>query len=456
MKNSCQRNTIILTAYILGQALLFGCNSNIEPTLPTDTPAATSFIDSTITSSATRQPTITPSFEIDPTITDETLPVIPQFTDRALLIQVSEIKDPRTPGEVLPERVRNEIWILDQDSTTPKMLLRSDQYSFDVPVWSHDGEWIAYIQRDSHKNEIRIGVIHKDGTDQRTYENESAGYSPLWSWDDRMLTFVGPGPTGRTAYSLDVNTGELQTLNPDSNSQYSMIWLSPSPQEDIAFLTTLDLENKSQPLEMWLVPIDGQGDSVRLPPKPWSRCNGIISMDWASDGKSFLIQEGMVNTDTAPSGELVLLPTEICKPLIIWQYDLVSSSWSKVAEPPNDSSRFESLLHIDWSPDGLWVAWEDAFTVLIFDPETWNIVREVKINGNQSSMYGVWMSDSAGNSILAIAESDYAQELETYNLLGFSPNGTEQEDRLMTQILRDPEWLPNTDNYFYVPNAWQP
>jgi Tol biopolymer transport system component len=156
-------------------------------------------------------------------------------------------------------------------------------------------------------------------------------------------------------------------------------------------------------------------------------------------------------------GEFVFA-SEPCSPIELLKYDLATMSWSVVARPPNTSPRYSNLLFVDWSPDGHWVAWMTINRVLIYDTETWNIVREYKAEANQGFLSQVWAYDINRNSILSVFEHDYAHPPESSELLGLSPNGTQVNDRRLIKILREPDWLPigSAPYIDYYPLSWQP
>jgi hypothetical protein len=166
-------------------------------------------------------------------------------------------------------------------------------------------------------------------------------------------------------------------------------------------------------------------------------------VEWAPNGLSLLVQ---------PSTDV---PQESCRPRL-WLYDLLTTSWSEVAKPPEDGPRYLDLMWFDWSPDGRWVVWKSTERLLVYDANTWGFVREIRLEANQSWLPWSWVKDSAGNFILAIREHDFAHPPKKYILLGLSPNGTAQDDKVIVQITREPDWLPRNTNIDYVPLLWEP
>jgi hypothetical protein len=371
-----------------------------------------------------------------------------------LLIEVSELED--TTGIGIP---RVEIWLLRAGETTPRPLLKSEHYSFQAPSWSHHGEWIAYHQRDLGSGRYQVGVIRPDGTGQRLALAEEFGATSrlFWSWDDRRLIFEAASEVGNRAYVVDIETGVARQLNPNPEAHYSRIWLLPSPTADVTFLAGLIAEAPAPKMEMWMVPLNEGGEVVRVPPKVWTGCAALLSIDWAPTGQILLVRPGTAALESSPDGQPILAFPEPCTPPRLWGYDLASQSWAELAKPPNDGPRYSDLRWVDWSPDGRWAAWKTIEGALIYEVGTWTIVREIELGANQGFLPWSWMRDTAGNSIYTAYEHDYAQPPESYTLLGFSPNGAQQEDRVLAEVLRDPDWLSGDGRFIdYFPLSWQP
>jgi len=425
--------------YILSVAgLLFigGCNLP-EGTVPSTTAEDGPLV---VTPASTEEllptPTSAPGPTLEPTLmaTPELTAIVPQNAAGALLIEVSE----KIEGVI--GQPRKEVWLLEAGETIPHVLLQSQKYSMESPVWSHNGGWIAFRQVNIPARRTEVGLIRKDGTEQHLVTDEEFGSVslPRWSWDDRWLTFTTRRQGKEIAYAVDMKTSVSRTLNPDPNTMYTDLWLFPSPRDNTALLIGKVSVNSEEHIEMWLVSLDEQGGSVRILPETWLGCSWFSSIAWAPDGQSFILQPGNYEFEKSCKAQL-------------WHYDIARQLWSEVAQPPSGIYP----TRVEWSPDGRWVAWKVAgwHTALVYDAATWDHVREINAVGLTWLPWS-WMRDSAGNSVLVAVDPIYSQGRETYALLGFSPNGTEQDDKVVAQILRGPDWLPANSTYF--PLVWQP
>jgi len=63
------------------------------------------------------------------------------------------------------------------------------------PAWSPDGEWIAYVHKDSILEKNGIYLIRQDGTDSYLWETYAT--SPTWSPDSKWIAFSKGGQIGK-------------------------------------------------------------------------------------------------------------------------------------------------------------------------------------------------------------------------------------------------------------------
>ena len=69
-----------------------------------------------------------------------------------------------------------------------------------APVWSPDGEWIAFTRRVPGAG-LRIGVIKPDGSGERLLTAGPSDEGPSWAASGQELLFQRTGPDGRSALS---------------------------------------------------------------------------------------------------------------------------------------------------------------------------------------------------------------------------------------------------------------
>ena len=161
----------------------------------------------------------------------------------------------QNPQGKLP--IREELWTIDVETKEEQRLLRApptpgDPFQLYSPVWSPDGERIAFSRAD-HK-EHSLWVMSRDGSDRRRLLDDVGSYfdSPSLSWspDGEQMVFGGSSDEQEGIYVIDVDTGRVRLVEegasypvwgPDGSTIAFFDGLSRDRGER---LTILDLEDQ--------------------------------------------------------------------------------------------------------------------------------------------------------------------------------------------------------------------
>jgi Tol biopolymer transport system component len=93
---------------------------------------------------------------------------------------------------------------------------------FDAPVWSPDGQWIAFGTEDQDQTQAGLWVTRVDGQEEHliTLEEQRNYAFPVWSSDGRWLA------AGRALY--EVGTWKPQLLDLPADAEV-VAWINPTP-----------------------------------------------------------------------------------------------------------------------------------------------------------------------------------------------------------------------------------
>jgi hypothetical protein len=137
------------------------------------------------------------------------------------------------------EKQFESIGILPVGETNPQIFLREPKHSFEYPVWSHSGDWIAFRQTDYGIHTDRPGIVRRDGTGKKIPDPIFGCMSPpTWSADDRLLGSIICTESGELPIVIDIETEKIFELFPNtrprfSNSFPSQFGVSPKTMQAI-------------------------------------------------------------------------------------------------------------------------------------------------------------------------------------------------------------------------------
>ncbi len=108
---------------------------------------------------------------------------------------------------------RGEVVTVPAKKGDPRYLTRTPGVHERDPVWSPDGERVAYFSDASGEYELHVANQNESGK-VRTYPLEGAGFyeDPKWSPDNKKLSFVD---NSRSIYWIDLDNGKVTRVSSD-------------------------------------------------------------------------------------------------------------------------------------------------------------------------------------------------------------------------------------------------
>jgi Tol biopolymer transport system component len=198
-----------------------------------------------------------------------------------------------------------DIFVMNADGTGERNLTHTTTAYENVPVWSPDGEKIAFTRQDVEDARTSIFVMDSDGSDQTRLTDDATAFSQLaWSPDGDKIAFSRDDGTG---------TGDIFVMDSDGSGQTNLtttagdfevhlgtpVW-SPDG-EKIAFrrntteITSGATANASalvyEMSGIYVVQADGTGQSS-LTTSPLSD-----APTWSPDGKKLAFVEAVGDQD---------------------------------------------------------------------------------------------------------------------------------------------------------------
>lgn len=149
------------------------------------------------------------------------------------------------------ETGRVDIYVMKTDGTNLRNLTSSvtNPINF-LPVWSPDGQWIAFTSTDNAATTYKINVIRSNGVGSVVSLPTTNSYSlPFWAGDASRLAFwVVSDPANPTFAMVSFNTstgaiGTVETFDPSVNATWGRVWIPGGGS--YAYMSTFNATNKT-------------------------------------------------------------------------------------------------------------------------------------------------------------------------------------------------------------------
>ena len=239
-----------------------------------------------------------------------------------------------------------DIWLLDVTRGVSRRLT-SEQGSESDPIWSPDGQFVAYTRSPTGVQDIyRKNVV--SGEETRLAQSATPKFPETWSRDGQFIMFHSP-----TAGSPTIN------ILPLAEPRTPSVWLSDRFLKDESHFSPDDRwlvyqSTESGQFDVYVQPFPGPGGKVRV------SSGGGGEPRWRGDGKEifYLTQDGTVMaapiTTTATSIEpgmpKALFKTRIAVQLTIDQYAVTSDGQRFLIEvPTGDGGQSPITVVLNWA-----------------------------------------------------------------------------------------------------------
>ena len=114
---------------------------------------------------------------------------------------------------------------MNSDGSEQTQITHNDTYEAS-PVWSPDGEQIAFLSKRGSHFQLYVLVVETGGEKQLT-DLPATVHSPSWSPDGKYLAYIQEGSKGSQINVLDMEGGHSYLIA-DAFSKYSgLVWINP-------------------------------------------------------------------------------------------------------------------------------------------------------------------------------------------------------------------------------------
>jgi TolB protein len=170
------------------------------------------------------------------------------YTDSGFRVGIEEYASPHT-----------RLFVSNVDGSNSRVLFASATAPALGPVWSPTGDRIAFglgvnQPRPGRFGPAQVAIVGPDGSGfRRSTPDDDGNYQfPSWSPDGKRLVLRVANPTTKGLSILDVDSGRLTPLTPDSGADNLPAW---SPKGDVITFTS----NRDGDWEIYSIRPDGTG-----------------------------------------------------------------------------------------------------------------------------------------------------------------------------------------------------
>lgn len=187
---------------------------------------------------------------------------------------------------------RRDIWLINADGSGEfNLTVELDNVFAEAPVWSYDGQTIAYDGLIGVNETRDILTVNLQGEVQETQLTFGDGYDcyPSYSPDGELIVYMSERNENRDLYIMDVEGNEVSRLTESLAQDYEPAW---SPDGD----TITFVSRRTGDSEIFLMNADGSEqvaltDSPKLDWRPaWSPDGEWITFEsWRNDNADVFI-----------------------------------------------------------------------------------------------------------------------------------------------------------------------
>ena len=205
-------------------------------------------------------------------------------------------------GNWIAFSMRGDIWKIPQGGGEAIALTKGPAYHFE-PAWSPDGTSIAFSM-DTDGN-LDIGVVPAAGGEvRRLTEERSVEIEPTWGADSETIYFVGARGRGLDIFKLTVSDRAVSPVVADAGDQ-----LQPAISPDGKTLAYVSpVAGKLGTGGIWTRPLDGGAPTL----VHYEESEYRMRPQWTRDGKAFLF-----GSDERDSNDIAVVPFDGGNPHVI-------------------------------------------------------------------------------------------------------------------------------------------
>jgi Tol biopolymer transport system component len=183
----------------------------------------------------------------------------PAWSPDGQKIAFEERLDPRRWGGQCGQGCNVDIYTMNADGSGRRNLTRNVGYDAG-PVWSPDGQKIAFISsRSSRHGKPDVYVMNADGSDQQrlTYNPQTDDH-PVWSPDGQQIAFTSWHGRNWDVYVMNADGSGLRNLTRNRAQDFFPAW-SPDGQTIASVRTRNSSRLHGFDFEIWATNADGSG-----------------------------------------------------------------------------------------------------------------------------------------------------------------------------------------------------